>query len=231
MRLVSINGMSCKDSTFDDIMDFLRGLSPEAPIQLEIEALRFGSNMEASQGNPIPVSVQCAPVSAGEDCEVTFNVELTLEPWVAKAVRFKQVRSIEGQRLMMVESVKADSEAFRRGVRPKMVLRSIVGGSGRHENEEWKMDNLRSINTRLFEDAIRLARFPLTLTMTQGVKFGSEESISPKDRRISMAYERRKFIEEVDETRMDGGRDFPLVGLLAGCTVFTPSLILALNFY
>merc|ERR1712048_1156237 len=126
MRLVSINKVPCKNSAFADILSALRSLNPRAPIQLEMEASVLAPNMEASEADPLSVSVQCAPSGEGEECDITFDVQVTLEPWMAKDVRFKQVRSKEGQRLMMVESVKLGGEAFRRGMRPKMVLKSMV---------------------------------------------------------------------------------------------------------
>jgi len=91
------------------------------------------------------------------------------------------------------------------------------------------MDRLRAINKRNWHDAIRLARFPITFVMLEGVKLGPEDLITSEDKRIAMAHARRKEIEQIDEERMLGGRDFPIVGILAGATVLPPFLILALN--
>merc|ERR1712048_1241731 len=103
----------------------LRTLNPRAPIQLEVEALTSTAESDASHADPISVSVQCTPTSEGEECDVAFEVQVTLTPSMAEAVRFKQVTTKEGKRVMTVASVKEDSEAFRRGMRVSMTVKSL----------------------------------------------------------------------------------------------------------
>lgn len=216
-------------------MAHLRDLSPNEPIQLEMEAKvaaaapRAGAREEISKPEPMSLSVNCAPENKGGDCNLVFEVKLTLEPSAARAVTWKKSRSIDGRPVVVVERVAAESEAFRRGMRPGMIVKSLIGGSGRTQEEEWKMDKLRAINMRNFEDGIRLARYPITFVMLEGVKLGSESTISNEDRRIARAYERRKEIETIDEERIGGGRDFPLVSILVGAVFLPPAVILALN--
>jgi hypothetical protein len=166
--------------------------------------------------------------------EVTavFETEITLEPSVAAAIRWMKARSTEGRPVMVVSGVPEDSEAYRSGIRPGMVVKTLIGGSGRTEDERQEMSKLRAINLRNFKDSIRLARYPITFAMLEGVKLGDESTISNEDRRIAAAYARRKEIEEIDEKRMgEEGRDFPVVGLLVGATFLPPFVILALNAY
>jgi hypothetical protein len=176
--------------------------------------------------------LDCPPGAKGEECDLTFEVKLTLDPDVAMAIRWKKARSMKGRPVVVVDSVAEDSEAYRRGMRPGMVVKAMIGGSGRTQNEVCDMTKLRAINMRNFKDSIRLARYPMTFMILEGVKLGDESMITNEDRRISAAYERRKYIEEYDERKIgEEGRDFPIVGLMVGATVLPPAVILGLNAY
>lgn len=207
-------------------------LSPTLEKVLEVNDEEASTEL-TNQLEPMGVKVECAPGAekGGENCDLIFEVKLTLEPAVAAAIRWKKARSMQSRPVVVVESVAEDSEAYRSGMRPGMVVKTLIGGSGRHENEAWEMSKLRAINMRNFKDGIRLARYPITFVMLEGVKLGSEDMITNEDKRIAAAYARRKYIEEVDEQKIGEGRDFPIVGLMFGATVLPPTVILALNAY
>jgi len=230
MRLSSINGEPCRDLPFERIMAQLRDLSPSAPIQLEMEATsaaRSGASEEVSKPEPMSLSVNCAPESKGGECNVVSEVQLTLEPSAARAVTWKRGRSIEGRPVVLVDRVAEESEAFRSGMRPGMMVKRLIGGpSGWCQEEGCKMDKLRMINMRNFEDGIRLAQDPITFVMLEGVKLDSEST----KWRNARAHERRKQIEDILVPRIGRGRrDLPRVSVLI-CAIFLPaSVILALS--
>merc|ERR1719428_623248 len=117
------------------------------------------------------VRVDCPPEEIfTEKCSVVFQVRVTLEPSMTQSVRWKKARTINKRRVMVVESVDKDSEAFRSGMRPGMVLKAMSGGSGRKTDEFVHMENLRDINMRNFQDFFRLARYPTQFIMLENVK-------------------------------------------------------------
>jgi hypothetical protein len=228
MRLLSINGMPCKDASFDDIMTSLHDLDPSMLIQLEMEAPKMETAV-ASNPEPMNIRLDCAPEESKDDCSLTFEVQVTLEPSMTRSLRWKKARTMDKRRVMVLESVDKDSQAFRRGMRPGMVVKAMSGGSGRRADEMVNMDNLRDINMRNFQDFFRLARYPITFSMLENVKLGPEQSIDVKDRRIALAQAKRKEIERIDEMRREGGGDFPIIGMLVTTTILPPSVFLALN--
>merc|ERR1719428_2778809 len=125
------------------------------------------------------VRVDCASEeSSGDQCNLSFEVQLTLEPSAAQVVRWKKARSVENRPVMMVESLDKNSDAFRRGMRPGMVVKTMSGGAGRRIDEVVSMENLRDINMRNFKDFFRVARYPITFVMREGVKLGTERNIA-----------------------------------------------------
>merc|ERR1719191_2090055 len=190
--------------------------------------------VEASDPEPMSVRVDCAPDEDGEEkCDVLFEVELTVEPSMMRAVRWGKARTMDMRPVMVVESVEEGSEAFRLGMRPGMVVKTMAGGSGRKTDEVVNMQSLRDINMRNFKDFFRLARYPITFKMLENVKLGAEDNedlIAFKDKRIARAHAKRREIEMVDERRIEDGRDFPLMGALMTATMLPSSVILALNF-
>jgi len=234
MRLLSINGVPFKDESFNHIMNTLHDLNPSMPIQLEMEVKKMKKAVEASNPEPMNVRIDCVPDEMGEEkCDVIFEVQLTLEPSMTRAVQWRKARSLDMRPVMVVESVEEGSEAFSRGMRPGMVVKTMVGGSGRRTDEVVNMESLRGINMRNFQDFFRLARYPITFKMLENVKLGSEDNedlIAFKDKRIARAHAKRREIEMVDERRIEDGRDFPLMGALMTATMLPSSVILALNF-
>jgi phosphoribosylcarboxyaminoimidazole (NCAIR) mutase len=231
MRLTSVNGVPCKDAPYDGIMQMLRGLDPSAPVELEMEVNAPAAAVDAaSRPTGVKVRVESRKELGGASAAL-FQANITLQPEMCRALRWKQARSIEGRPIMMVEQVAEGSDAYRLGIRPGMVVKAMAGGTGRTQQERFDMTKLRAINKRNFMDNMRLARYPIDFEMLEGVKLGTEADMTMADRRIATAYKRRKEIEQIDEQKVGyEGRDFPLVGFLVGATMLPPIVILALNF-
>jgi hypothetical protein len=141
---------------------------------------------EALQPEPMSLKVDCAPEQRGGECDLTFQVKMTLEPAAAAAIRWKKARTKEGRPSVVLDSVAEDSEAYHRGMRSGMVLDALIGGSVRDENEVWEINmrnnnNMRNfddaINMRNFNDGIRLARYPLTFVMLEAVEAVKLEAV------------------------------------------------------
>merc|ERR1719161_2535318 len=97
---------------------------------------------------------------------------------------------------MMEEGLDKRNETFRRGMRPGMVVKTMSGGAGRTIDEVVNMENLRDINMRNFKDFFRVARYPITFVMREGVKIGSERNIDRRDVGIAKAHAKRRRLRE-----------------------------------
>merc|ERR1719380_227889 len=107
MRLLSINGVPFKDESFNHIMNTLHDLNPSMPIQLEMEVKKMKKAVGASNPEPMNVRIDCVPDEMGEEkCDVIFEVQLTLEPSMTRAVQWRKARSLDMRPVMVVESLR-----------------------------------------------------------------------------------------------------------------------------
>lgn len=153
------------------------------------------------------------------------EVAMTLQPYMCKALQWKTARSIDCRPVIVVESVAPGSEAFHLGMRPGMVVKEVIGGSGRTQDEVVSMEKLRGISMRNFKDSMRLARYPITFRMIEGVELGTAEFITPKDERIARSHELRKEIARtVEANRTD------IVSMLVLFAILHPAFFVMFNF-
>merc|ERR1712003_199751 len=107
-----------------------------------------------------------------------------------------------------------NSEAYRLGLRPNMVIKAMTGTNGDERTQMWELDE--KVSLFYIRETIRLCRFPIDFILQEGVPMleASEATLTDVDRRI---LERRAY-NEVDESR----NYFPLVGALAAVTIAPP---------
>jgi hypothetical protein len=162
---------------------------------------------EVSNPERTGLRVECAPDPdvQGGTSDLVVEVQVMLDPNMLQEVHWKTGRSMEGRPVMMVESVAKESEAFRRGMRPNMVVKSMTSRSGRTQQEEWRMSRNSAINVRnnaihvqKFQDVVRHARYPILFEMLGGVKLVSEDRmknlISRKGERLGVTrWEGKRF--------------------------------------
>jgi hypothetical protein len=141
------------------------------------------------------VRVDCDPEESRSDqCSLSFEVQLTLEPSMVEAVQWKRARSVENRPVMIVDSLDKDSQAFRRGMRPGMEVKTMsVSG------EVVSMDNLRDISVQDFKFFFHSVRHPIIFVMREDVQIGSERNIDRSDVGIIGAHAKRKEIERINE--------------------------------
>jgi hypothetical protein len=127
------------------------------------------------------VGVSCAPKEQGGNCTLSSGMRVTLQPTMARAVRFKLGSTLASKyRLaIVVESVLEDSEAFRAGIRPNMVVEALISDFYMFE---WKTDSLSDTDMQKFNNVILQAHFPITLLMLEAVGISSEQSMHDKDK-------------------------------------------------
>jgi hypothetical protein len=132
-----------------------------------------------SQPKPMSVKVDCLPEEQGGECDFTVQVKLTLEPAAAAAVQWRRTYSVESIPVIVVDKVSEESEAYRRGMRPGMVVKTLINS----ETDMYEMFTLKAalLSERTFVDEIRRARYPITFVMLEGVKMGSKSMFNPQE--------------------------------------------------
>jgi hypothetical protein len=167
------------------------------------------------------------------------EVKLTLTtPMIAGGlVKFGLGRSIANRRVIVVESVFEQGDAWERGMRPGMVVKALTGTNGDERTQMWEVDD--KVSLLYFRETIRLARYPIDFVMLEGVQLkftpqeiaaaradgASEEARSATMTAVDKRIAARKAYNAIDDKR----NDFPLVGALGALVLFPPIVILALN--
>jgi hypothetical protein len=172
-------------------------LAPLVASLLEMQRETVQVPTEVSNTEPMYLRVECAPEFQGGECDLVFQVKVMLEPDMGQSVHWKKGTSTDGRPVMVVESVERNSEAWQRGMRPKMVMKSMTSRSGRIQQGEWKMSRSRAINVRNFQDSILESRYPIEFQMLEGVKLASEDRakslLSRKAKRPAIPRARRSL--------------------------------------
>jgi hypothetical protein len=153
------------------IQDFFRKISDTFPVVRSIGVETAVE--ETSQPEPMSVKVDRASKPQGEECDPTFEVKVTLEPAVAAEIHWESrpvvvldanSRPVGSRPAVAVGSVAEDSEAYRRGIRPGMVVKASEMPELRDIREgDSYIDAF--LDARKLIDAIRGASYPMTLDM------------------------------------------------------------------
>merc|ERR1712070_316890 len=67
-----------------------------------VETRTVQAPKKKSDPEPMGFRVECAPVVRGGKCDVVFEVQVTLEPYMCHAVHWKKGRSMDGRPVMVV---------------------------------------------------------------------------------------------------------------------------------
>eukprot|EP00746_Dinoflagellata_sp_MGD_P014350 gnl/MRDRNA2_/MRDRNA2_131416_c0_seq1.p1 gnl/MRDRNA2_/MRDRNA2_131416_c0~~gnl/MRDRNA2_/MRDRNA2_131416_c0_seq1.p1 ORF type:complete len:326 (-),score=37.40 gnl/MRDRNA2_/MRDRNA2_131416_c0_seq1:199-1176(-) len=158
-------------------------------IQSNLGLDAFGLDYQ-KQGAGVPskllnVGVTCAPKEQGGNCTLSSSMRVTLQPSMVREVSFKLARTLASDfRLaIIVESVLEDSEAFRSGIRPNMVVEALISDFYIYE---WKTDSLSDKDMQKFNDVILRAHFPMTFLMLEAVGISSGKSLQDTDKLVTL---------------------------------------------
>jgi hypothetical protein len=144
----------------------------------------FPSAFSSKMSRTLPVA---NAVTMDPDVKEAVNpneVRVTLDPATASKIPMKRVEyGQDGLKLMKVGNLKEDSEAYRRGMRPGMVVKALVGGFGKSENEVWEVTPMRveCLDIVAFADTVRRGSYPVTYVMEKGGVLGSTSTNDQND--------------------------------------------------
>lgn len=140
----SVNGRSCPDAKFAEILEFIKDLDPSEKVKIEVETEEV--------------------LEPG----VIKNFKVKLGPVDATATQWGQAETTNGEKVWYLVSVPKESKAYAMGMRPKQVVRKIIGGAGPNGGGEWGEDALSAASMRQFTDKIVLSRRDITFEMVKG---------------------------------------------------------------
>jgi hypothetical protein len=111
------------------------------------------------------------------------------------------VRKKDGIRVMAVEGLAKESEAYSRGMRPGMIVKTMIEESGRQQDES----NLAAMSMQEFQAIISSAHGPTVFVMLESAKASSAARITEEHKHSAAAHALETIFEHSDQQHAGEG--------------------------